>query len=77
LIGQFIIQALPLPLVAKFGQGDSAKGWAIHYGHLWRADRGSELITFATTRERVQPAPGKNPPYSLTCEMFSTCGPWS
>jgi hypothetical protein len=29
LIGQFIIQALPLPLVAKLGKGDSTKGWAI------------------------------------------------
>ena len=29
LIGQFIIQGLPLPLVAKIGQGNSAKGWAV------------------------------------------------
>src|SRR6185369_6869878 len=32
LVGQFIIQALPLPLVAKFGQGNSAKGWAMTMG---------------------------------------------
>src|SRR5208282_6926076 len=29
LIGQFIIQALPLPLVAKLGHGNSARGWAM------------------------------------------------
>ncbi len=38
LIGQFIIQALPLPLVAKLGGGDSARGWAMTMAHLRRPD---------------------------------------
>ena len=42
LVGQFIIQALPLPLVAKFGGGDSARGWARHHGDLRRADHRAE-----------------------------------
>ena len=42
LVGQFIIQALPLPLVAKLGGGDSARGWADHDGDLRRAHRRAE-----------------------------------
>ena len=38
LVGQFVIQALPLPLVAKLGGGDSAQGLGGHDGDLRRAD---------------------------------------
>ena len=38
LIGQFIIQALPLPLVAKLGAGDSATGWAMTMAIFGAAD---------------------------------------
>ena len=47
LVGQFIIQALPLPLVAKFGHGDSAKGWAMTMAIFGALIVVLNLITFA------------------------------
>ena len=58
LIGQFIIQALPLPLVAKLGQGNSAKGWGITMAIFGSLIVVLNLITFFSTQERVQPPPG-------------------
>jgi GPH family glycoside/pentoside/hexuronide:cation symporter len=76
LVGQFIIQALPLPLVAKFGHGDSAKGWAVTMAIFGAFIVILNLITFATTRERVQPPPGDKHPISDDIKDVFTCGPW-
>jgi Na+/melibiose symporter-like transporter len=76
LIGQFIIQALPLPLVVKFGQGDSARGWAVTMAIFGALIVILNLITFASTRERVQPAPGDRHPLSDDLKDVFTCRPW-
>jgi glycoside/pentoside/hexuronide:cation symporter, GPH family len=76
LIGQFIIQALPLPLVAKFGQGNSAKGWATTMAIFGVLIVVLNLITFATTRERVQPPPGERHPLRDDLRDVFTCRPW-
>lgn len=76
LIGQFFIQALPLPLVAKFGQGDSAKGWAITMAIFGGLIIILNLITFASTRERVQPLPGQKPSLSADLKNVFSCRPW-
>lgn len=76
LIGQFIIQALPLPLVVKFGQGNSARGWAITMAIFGALVVLLNFITFASTRERVQPAPGVKPSLSADLKNVFTCGPW-
>jgi glycoside/pentoside/hexuronide:cation symporter, GPH family len=76
LIGQFIIQALPLPLVAKFGQGDSAKGWAMTMAIFGALIIVLNLITFASSRERVQPPPGDKHPLSDDIKDVFSCGPW-
>jgi len=76
LIGQFIIQALPLPLVAKFGQGDSAKGWAMTMAIFGALIIVLNLITFASSRERVQPPPGHKHPLSDDIKDVFSCGPW-
>ena len=76
LVGQFIIQALPLPLVAKFGHGDSAKGWAVTMAIFGAFIVVLNLITFASTRERVQPPPGDKHPISDDIKDVFTCGPW-
>src|SRR5271165_776944 len=76
LIGQFIIQALPLPLVAKLGRGDSARGWALTMAIFGGLIIVLNLITFATTRERVQPAPGKRHPLSDDLKDVFSCRPW-
>jgi len=76
LTGQFIIQALPLPLVAKLGQGDSARGWAMTMAIFGALVVVLNLITFASTRERVQPAPGVKPSLRTDLKNVFTCGPW-
>jgi Na+/melibiose symporter-like transporter len=76
LIGQFIIQALPLPLVAKFGHGDSAKGWAITMAIFASLIVVLNLITFASTKERLQPPPGdKHSIFADIKDVFG-CRPW-
>ncbi len=76
LIGQFFIQALPLPLVAKFGQGDSAKGWAVTMAIFGSLIIILNLITFASTRERVQPLPGQKASLSADLKNVLSCRPW-
>ena len=76
LIGQFIIQALPLPLVAKLGKGDSAKGWAITMAIFGAIIIVLNLITFASTRERVQPLPGQKSSLGKDLKNVFSCGPW-
>jgi glycoside/pentoside/hexuronide:cation symporter, GPH family len=76
LIGQFIIQALPLPLVAKFGQGDTARGWAVTMAIFGGLIIVLNLVTFATTRERVQPPPGEKHAFRDDLKDVFTCRPW-
>lgn len=76
LIGQFIIQALPLPLVAKLGKGDSARGWAITMAIFGVIIIILNLITFVSTRERVQPLPGQKSSLRVDLKNVFSCGPW-
>jgi Na+/melibiose symporter-like transporter len=76
LIGQFVIQALPLPLVAKFGAQDSARGWAVTMAIFGFLIVVLNLVTFATTRERVAPPPGEKHPLSDDLKDVFTCRPW-
>jgi len=76
LLGQFIIQALPLPLVAKFGQGDSARGWALTMAMFGACMVVLNLITFASTRERLAPAPGQKSSLRDDLRDVFTCRPW-
>ena len=76
LIGQFIIQALPLPLVAKLGKGDSARGWAITMAIFGAIIIILNLITFASTRERVQPLPGQKSSLGKDLKSVFSCEPW-
>jgi len=57
MIAQLIVGGFTLPLVAKFGQGNNAKGWQMTFG-LWAAICVVLLaITFLSTKERIQPDP--------------------
>jgi GPH family glycoside/pentoside/hexuronide:cation symporter len=51
------IQGLALPMVNHFGQGDSAKGYQITMGIFCAIAILFFIITFATTKERIQPPP--------------------
>ncbi|PWT96146.1 MAG: MFS transporter [Blastocatellia bacterium] len=76
LVGQFIIQALPLPLVAKLGGGDSAKGWAITMAIFGAIIIVLNFFAFASTRERVQPLPGQKSSLKQDLNNVFRCGPW-
>ncbi len=76
LVGQFVIQALPLPLVAKLGGGDSARGWALTMAIFGVLIVVLNLVTFASTRERVLPPPGEKHPLSADLKDVFTCRPW-
>jgi GPH family glycoside/pentoside/hexuronide:cation symporter len=76
LSGQFLIQGLALPLVDKFGHGDSAKGWAITMAIFGSAIVIFNLITFSTTRERVIPDPRQKSTLREDLKDVFTCGPW-
>ncbi|HEX7071108.1 MAG TPA: MFS transporter [Rhodothermales bacterium] len=76
LIGQFVIQALPLPLIAKLGAGNDARGWAITMAIFGGIIIILNLITFATTRERVQPLPGQKSRLKDDLRDVFTSRPW-
>ncbi len=76
LVGQFIIQALPLPLVAKLGAGNSARGWALTMAIFGGLIIVLNLVTFASTRERVLPPPGARHPLRDDLKDVFTCRPW-
>jgi Na+/melibiose symporter-like transporter len=76
LIGQFLIQALALPLVDKFGAGDSARGWAITMGIFGSLIVIFNLITFLSTRERVQPVTQAKSSLRDDLRDVLTCRPW-
>ena len=76
LVGQFVIQALPLPLVAKFGGDGSARGWALTMAIFGALIVVLNLVTFATTRERVPPPPGDRHPLRDDLKDVFTCRPW-
>jgi Na+/melibiose symporter-like transporter len=57
MLAQLIVGGFTLPLVAKFGQGDDAKGWQMTLG-LWAIICVVFfVITFLSTRERIKPDP--------------------
>ena len=56
---QFIVQGMTLPLVAKFGQGNDAKGWSITMGIFAIATIFLFVICFFSVRERVEPDPNQ------------------
>jgi Na+/melibiose symporter-like transporter len=76
MFGQFLIQALTLPLVDKLGGGNSAKGWSMTMGIFGAVMIVLYLITFATTRERVLPNPKQKSSVSQDLKDVFTCGPW-
>ena len=76
LIGQFFIQALALPLVDKFGAGDSAKGWAVTMAIFGVVIVVCNFIVFATTKERVLPPPDQKPSLKEDIKNVLSCKPW-
>lgn len=55
----FVVQGLTLPLVAKFGAGDDARGWSITMGIFAVLTIGFFVVSFFSVKERVQPDPNQ------------------
>jgi len=76
LIAQLIVGGFTLPLVAKFGQGNNAKGWQMTIG-LWALICVvCFVITFLSTRERIQPLVQEKVSIRQSFGTLGKIGPW-
>jgi sugar (glycoside-pentoside-hexuronide) transporter len=73
---QLIIQGLALPMVHYFGQGDSARGYQVTMAIFSSLAVVLFFITFATTRERIRPAPDQSASTRQHFADLGQNGPW-
>ena len=76
MIAQLVIQGLALPMVAYFGAGDSARGYQFTMAIFSTLAVVFFFITFATTRERIQPAPDQKATVRQHFGDLLKNGPW-
>ncbi len=76
MIAQLVIQGLALPMVHHFGQGNNAKGYQFTIGIFSALAVVLFLITFATTKERIQPAPDQKASVGQHFADLVKNGPW-
>lgn len=76
MIAQLVIQGLALPMVHHFGQGDNAKGYQWTIGIFSALAVVLFLITFSTTRERIQPPPHQKASVGQHFADLTKNGPW-
>jgi GPH family glycoside/pentoside/hexuronide:cation symporter len=76
MLAQLVIQGAALPMVNYFGQGDSAKGYQWTLGLFSALAVVFFFITFATTRERIQPAPDQKASIGQHFSDLLHNGPW-
>jgi Na+/melibiose symporter-like transporter len=76
MIAQLIVGGFTLPLVAKFGQGNNARGWQMTMG-LWATlCVVLFVITFLSTRERILPDPKQKSDPKQDFGALLKNGPW-
>jgi Na+/melibiose symporter-like transporter len=76
MIAQLIVGGFTLPLVAKFGQGDDAKGWQMTIG-LWALICVvCFVIAFLSTRERIKPLAQERVSIRQSFGTLGKIGPW-
>jgi glycoside/pentoside/hexuronide:cation symporter, GPH family len=76
MLAQLLIQGLALPMVHHFGQGNNAKGYQVTIGIFSALAVVLFLITFATTKERIQPPPGQTSSVGQHFADLLKNGPW-
>lgn len=76
MIAQLIIQGLALPMVSYFGQGNTATGYQYTMGIFSTLAVVLFFITFATTRERIQPDPAQRASVRQHYGDLMKNGPW-
>ena len=76
MLAQLVIQGLALPMVHYFGGGDSARGYQFTMGIFSALAVVFFFVTFATTRERIQPEPGQESSLRRHFADLTRNGPW-
>jgi sugar (glycoside-pentoside-hexuronide) transporter len=76
MLAQLIIQGLALPMVHYFGQGNSAVGYKYTMGIFSAFAVVLFFITFASTKERIQPAPNQKATVRQHFGDLLKNGPW-
>lgn len=76
MLAQLAIQGAALPLVRYFGQGDNARGYQFTIGLFSALAVVFFVITFATTRERIQPPTGQQSSVRQDLRDLTKNGPW-
>jgi glycoside/pentoside/hexuronide:cation symporter, GPH family len=72
----FVVSVLALPMFNFFGQGNKAKGYQWTMGTLAVASILFLSMTFFTTKERIQPAPGQRSSIRQDLVDLVKNGPW-
>ncbi|MDR3718691.1 MAG: MFS transporter [Bryobacteraceae bacterium] len=72
----FIVQGLAIPMRDFFGHGDNAKGYQLTMGLFSALCVVFFIITFATTKERIQPDPRQKTSLGLDLKDLIKNGPW-
>ena len=73
---QLVIQGLALPMVKYFGGGNDAKGYQVTMGIFSALAIVFFVITFASTRERIHPAPDQQSSIRQDFADLLKNGPW-
>jgi GPH family glycoside/pentoside/hexuronide:cation symporter len=76
MLAQLIIQGLALPMVNYFGQGNSSQGYQYTMAIFSSLAVILFLITFASTKERIQPAPDQKATVKQHYKDLIKNGPW-
>lgn len=76
IIGQLLVQGLTLPLVSKFGAGDTARGWLCTVSLYAVVLVVCLLIAFATTRERIEQPAYQQRDIKKDVRHTMACMPW-
>jgi sugar (glycoside-pentoside-hexuronide) transporter len=76
MLSQLVIQGLALPMVKKFGAGNDAHGYQVTMGIFSVLAVFFFVITFATTKERIHPAPDQKTSVGQDFADLTRNGPW-
>ena len=75
-LAAFLIQGLALPMVKFFGQGNDAQGYRVTMGIFSAFAVVFFVITFLSTRERIQPDPSQTSTVKRDATDLLKNGPW-
>ena len=72
----FIVQSLAIPMVAVLGAGNNARGYQLTMGIFLAISVVMFLISFAVTKERIQPDPQQDSSVLQDLSDLMRNGPW-